>query len=329
MKRLLLTTFLTFTICLAYCKSPAKAAYPVDTLAYEFYGTIASLDSGVLTIRRTFGDFLPDAGTEGTLSKSFELKMFNEMTNGWVEMGQCIVKYARKDTIVFDVKNMLSDPDTGSNKNENFKPFSEIKFTWAGSIPRDDLAYKTGMSYYNKDNDIAMQYFQRTLKLNPEYHKALNMLGVIKQSKNDFDSAISYFEQALALDGRNVTYLKNIAMAWFAQGKYRESHEYACKAIFADSTDAQAHFLKGMTQYYLLKVTSTDETKQLVTYELDIALNLDPNNNYFYSQRAYIRNEFGDREGACEDAKKVEILGGNDAEMLVNAYCTNHKKEKQ
>ena len=118
-------------------------------------------------------------------------------------------------------------------------------------------------------------------------------------------------------------------MAWFAQGKYRESHDYACQAITFDSTDAQAHFLKGMTQYYLLKVSSTDETKQQVTKELDIALNLDPNNNYFYSQRAYIRNEFGDHEGACNDAKKVEMLGGNDAEMLMNAYCTNHKKEKQ
>jgi tetratricopeptide (TPR) repeat protein len=59
--------------------------------------------------------------------------------------------------------------------------------------------------------------------------------------------------------------------------------------------------------------------------DFDKAIELEPNNSYFFSCRAYIKDKTGDTEGSVEDYKKAYELDPNDAITLNNLGLAEQK----
>jgi tetratricopeptide (TPR) repeat protein len=62
-----------------------------------------------------------------------------------------------------------------------------------------------------------------------------------------------------------------------------------------------------------------------VLEDFDKAVNLNPNNPYFYSCRAYVKDKIGDSEGAIEDYTKAHQLDPEDALILNNLGLAEQK----
>ena len=54
---------------------------------------------------------------------------------------------------------------------------------------------------------------------------------------------------------------------------------------------------------------------------MDKAIEYATDKAYYYSERAFIRKDFGNTTGACEDAKKAKELGIENGDDLVKQYC--------
>jgi tetratricopeptide (TPR) repeat protein len=69
-------------------------------------------------------------------------------------------------------------------------------------------AYKIG------DNVRAIEYYKRSLQLQPDNIKVMERLGRAYSNLNDMESAIKYLEDALKIDPQNVTALRSLALCY-------------------------------------------------------------------------------------------------------------------
>ena len=89
-----------------------------------------------------------------------------------------------------------------------------------------------GLSYLKK-NDLknASYYFDRAIKINPNYINVLNNYGHLKKELNLFNEAIEYFNKALLLDKNNLEVNFNIATIYQGLGDYDNSIKYFKKVL--------------------------------------------------------------------------------------------------
>lgn len=73
--------------------------------------------------------------------------------------------------------------------------------------PRDyETTTKKGMMYFEKEEwDLAMKEFEKALKINPEYFKALYNLGFCycNNEQHDFEKALPFLKKAQKIDSTN------------------------------------------------------------------------------------------------------------------------------
>ena len=50
-------------------------------------------------------------------------------------------------------------------------------------------------------------------------------------------------------------------------------------------------------------------------------ININPKDTDAFFNRANVKKDIGDMKGACEDWRKAEELGDNEAEKLLEEYC--------
>lgn len=102
------------------------------------------------------------------------------------------------------------------------------------------------------------------------------------------------------------------AREFVSQNKLNEALESInkCLEITPEQTDALSQ--RGVIYFHL-------EKKDLALMDMDRAVNLDSNNAYRYSSRAYIRAAYKDVEGAEEDYLKAIDLDPKD-EIAYNNY---------
>src|SRR5262245_14008600 len=84
------------------------------------------------------------------------------------------------------------------------------------------IAYNNrGNAYSTKGGyDLAVQDYDQSIKLNPNYAQAFNNRGVAYQKKGEYDRAIEDFDESLKLNPDNASAFGNRAQTYLSKGEY-------------------------------------------------------------------------------------------------------------
>jgi tetratricopeptide (TPR) repeat protein len=105
----------------------------------------------------------------------------------------------------------------------------------AGSGGSAIMANKTGIAYHQlTDLDNATKYYERAVKLSPNYAEAINNLGTVYYARKSYRRAISQYRKALALRPDFAPFLANLGTAYFARKQYGQASMAYAQALSID-----------------------------------------------------------------------------------------------
>ena len=264
---------------------------------------------------------MPKTGTEGELSKYFETEMFGGKMSGWMSIGQMKVTAVSGDIVTFTLLKELSVVTENGVKKNHFEIGKEVKFVWKVAVSADEAAYQKGQDVVNDDVEQAMVFYRQALAVNPDHHKSLNMMGMIYDFKQNRDSALYFFRKASETAPKELLYARNVLITAYRLNQYTLAYTYACKALELDLKDPELWYYRALTLYMSKEGNFTEEDKAKILADMAKSIELAPDDPSYYSERAYVRDVFGDAAGACQDAKKAKELGMEGGEDAVLKYC--------
>ncbi len=124
--------------------------------------------------------------------------------------------------------------------------------------PKDSavIANKIGIAYHQLlELDTAAKWYQRSIKLNPQYAEAINNLGTVYYAHKSYRRAISQYRRALRLTPDAASIYSNLGAAYFARKNYKESTVMNQRALELDPDVFERHNSFGV----LLQERSVDE----------------------------------------------------------------------
>jgi len=137
--------------------------------------------------------------------------------------------------------------------------------------------------------------------------------------KGEFETAIKILTELLNKEPDNIQYLGLRGISYRRIKKFVLSVKDFDKGIVADKNNADLHSEKGVTLFH-----------QSLTFEalaeMNRAVEIEPNNPYRYSSRAYIKNALKDVAGAITDYEKAIELDPEDAIAMNNLGMLQEKK---
>lgn len=297
-----------------------------DSISHEIFGSILSKNGSKIKVKLDqVYSRIPKVNTSGELMKSFEKEVLGAKVSGWLVLGN--VKFISKENLVttFTLIEEKSIITIDGVKENHFIPWQKVKFCWKEPLSADEVFYEKGMKAMANDKPAAMGFFKQATAANPQHAEAWNMTGMIHNENKDYDSALYSYKIAYGFDTTNLKYIKNISITYTYINKFPEAYSYAVKAVMYGPADAEAHYLRAMTNlYYLIyyldgKISGTDK-KQIMS-DLDFAVSVDEKVSFYYKERMVVRNFFEDFTGACADAKKYQLLEGSTGDEFVKEYC--------
>lgn len=109
--------------------------------------------------------------------------------------------------------------------------------TYMQAPPTAQMLNKIGIAYHQlADIDTAGKYYQRAIKLDPQFVDAINNLGTIYYSKKSYRRAINEFHKVLRVKPEAASTWANLANAYFERKQYELSTEALQKALELDPT---------------------------------------------------------------------------------------------
>jgi len=126
--------------------------------------------------------------------------------------------------------------------NEELKKDEKIVYLHS-NVNCEKGTYEDVISHYNSPGPAfahlckykdAISYYDQTLKLNPKNIHALNNKGSALASLGNYQEALSYYDKALEIDPQYVIALNNKGNALASLGNYQEALSYYDKALEID-----------------------------------------------------------------------------------------------
>jgi tetratricopeptide (TPR) repeat protein len=94
---------------------------------------------------------------------------------------------------------------------------------------------KVGIAYHQMlDLDAAKKYYEKSVKMRPNYPEAVNNLGTIHYAKKSYRRAVSYYKKALKLNPQSASILSNLGTAYFARKQYELAFKSYQQALAID-----------------------------------------------------------------------------------------------
>jgi tetratricopeptide (TPR) repeat protein len=112
--------------------------------------------------------------------------------------------------------------------------------------------YELGVIYMNDGkNDQAMEYFQNSLRINPQLKEAYNNIGSIYLSQNEITKAVEAFNKALDIDNKFSKAWNNRGFASYLSGSFNEAVNDFNKAIEIEPDYGYAFYGRGLARIEL------------------------------------------------------------------------------
>jgi len=116
------------------------------------------------------------------------------------------------------------------------KMYREAADTYKDAIRDIAVVYnKVGIAYHQMMQfDAALDYYQRSLKINPDYPEAINNIGTVYYAKKNYGRAIDQYRRALKINPNSASIYSNLGTAEFARKRYKDAFEAYQKALSLD-----------------------------------------------------------------------------------------------
>ncbi|MFZ4826509.1 MAG: tetratricopeptide repeat protein [Phototrophicaceae bacterium] len=105
---------------------------------------------------------------------------------------------------------------------------------------------KIGQAYRkNNQNDLALQAYETSLQLQPDYSWAWNGYGLVKSAQGYHEEAIASFEKAISHDRQDIWHWYNLAEEYITLKKYAEALQTLQQGLTLHPTHAESHSKRG------------------------------------------------------------------------------------
>jgi tetratricopeptide (TPR) repeat protein len=106
---------------------------------------------------------------------------------------------------------------------------------------------KIGIAY-QQQNDLASakKYYERAVKLQPNYAEAINNMGTVEYANKNYRRATKYYKRALTIQPRSASVYSNLGTAWYARHNYKEMSKCYDMAISIDPEVFERHGNRGV-----------------------------------------------------------------------------------
>jgi tetratricopeptide (TPR) repeat protein len=123
-----------------------------------------------------------------------------------------------------------------------------IDFYKPGADKSAVLANKTGIAYQQlSEFGSARKYYEKAVKLNPQYAEAINNLGTVFYAQKSYRRAVEQYRKALRLVPRSASFLSNLGTVYFARKDYNDALAAYQQALAIDPDIFEHHNTVGTT----------------------------------------------------------------------------------
>lgn len=168
---------------------------------------------------------------------------------------------------------------------------------------------------YKDDIDTAMKYYNQALKLNPQDHIAINNIGANLLQMGKSKEGIDYLEKAYAINPQypNTTY--GLSLAYEKLGHPLAAFDYAVKCM-----KASGNLQDGM--YRSIYASSTNLAEELIRSGSGLKV--------FEEFKSYLENKTGkkivvEKDALLPTAAKIEFAENYDRDYHLIKYKPNHQ----
>lgn len=199
---------------------------------------------------------------------------------------------------------------------------------WTDNIkkyPNSDVGYDNLGVYYRslKENDKALENYNKVLSINPKYALTYNNRGNIYFERGQDDLALADYDKAIALDAKKVTTYANRALIYIRKNEYAKAEEDFATAEKIDSSFSKTYYNRGI--YY-------DQVGQYQKAVADFTkyLQLVPNDDGIYNSRGVSLQKMGmHQESLADFTKAIQLLPTEPVYWQNRSYSYNRLGQKE
>ena len=185
------------------------------------------------------------------------------------------------------------------------KMYREAAETYkTGPLDSAVIQNKIGIAYHQMlQTEIAKRYYERAMKLNPQYPEAINNLGTIFYSKKNYSRAIKLYRKALKLAPDSASVYSNLGTAFFARKDYKRAAESYQKALSLDPDVFEHRSSWGV----MLQERSVEERAKFHYYLAKTYAHAGMNDRALLYIRKALEEGFTERKKLLEDPEFVSL----------------------
>ncbi len=173
-------------------------------------------------------------------------------------------------------------------------------------------ALEIALEHHRNDRlNEAEKMYREILQVQPKHPDALHLLGVIRYQRNEYETAIDFFKQAIAVNATIPDFHRHCGLAWHGLRNFERAIECYRKALKLNPKYAETHNNLGHTYRDLGKL---DEAR--ACYEK--AIRLKPDSYQAINNLGNIHQFQGRLEKAAECYQKALLIEPNFAEGYNN-----------
>lgn len=199
---------------------------------------------------------------------------------------------------------------------ENAKSLYETNFCKEMAAEK----YNEGRSFYNlKQYEKALSYFNQAIAITGD-SASYNKRGLCYFMLLNYDSALIDFNSSIKLSPLNADYYYNRSMVWLAKSENQKAFEDCTESIKLNPRKEVSYFNRAAAEEAM-----SQQNAAMFDYSEIIRIN--PTNAMAFYKRGILKESFlNDRKGSCEDYNKAYQLGYEEALENVNV-CKKVKKK--
>jgi tetratricopeptide (TPR) repeat protein len=163
---------------------------------------------------------------------------------------------------------------------------------------------KIGIAYHQMmQTEIARRYYERSMKIDPDYAEAINNLGTVFYSRKNYRRSIKLYHRAIKLSPSSASIYSNLGTAFFARKSYKQATDAYQRALTLDPDVFEHRNSWGV----LLQERSVEERAKFHYYLAKTYAKAGMNDRALSYIRKALEEGFTERKKLMEDPEFVTL----------------------
>lgn len=134
--------------------------------------------------------------------------------------------------------------------------------------------YNEGIIFFKKEDYAkALPYFEKAVKIDPEFVFAWDNIGVCNRRLGNYDEALKAYTKSLKYDPKSLTALQNIPLVYVAKKDYKKAIDAYGDLAKVDKENPETYYGIGLIYYQNLNDNEKALDNMCKAYKLYIAQN--------------------------------------------------------